>query len=301
MSKQASKTAIGAFVVGALVLIIITLIVFGKGMFFTKKLKHVLFFEGSVKGLQVGSPVLFRGVPVGQVTDIAVWFRSEDLAFIIPVYVDIDPDKISLPSRVRVSSSDDSILGPLIEKGFKGQLQILSFVTGQLVVNLDFYPEKPPILLGFEKRYAEIPTISNNLDALQKVDIGAIVLKIESAVTSLDQILTSKELRGSIAALEKTLHSLNKFSTHADHNLDMLSNDVSETLVTTRTTMESIDKTVSEYKDLAAQNKYIGYDVHRTLQELQSLSRSLRSLVDYLDRHPEALIRGKSPSKGAVK
>lgn len=301
MSKQASKTVIGAFVLGALALVVIALIVFGKGMFFAEKLRFVLYFEGSVKGLQIGSPVMFRGVPIGRVTDIQLWLHTKDLAAVIPVYIEIDPDKIDIPPGDPEPVSDGTLLKRLVEKGFKGQLQMQSFVTGQLVINFDMFPDKPTRLLGFDKHHREIPTVPNTMDELQKIDLGSIVLKIETALDSLGELLKTKELKGSIAALEKTLISINRLSDDADKQLTPLSGDVRETLAAMRNTMESIDEAVTEYKDLAAQNKNIGYDVHKTMQELQSLSRSLRSFVDYLDRHPDSLIRGKSASEGGSK
>jgi len=301
MSKQASKTVTGAFVLGALALVVIALIVFGKGTFFAEKLKFVLYFEGSVKGLQIGSPVMFRGVPIGRVTDIQLWLHTKDLAAIIPVYIEVDPDKIDIPPGDPEPVPDGVLLKKLVEKGFKGQLQMQSFVTGQLVINFDLFPDKPTRLLGFDKRYPEIPTVPNTMDELQKIDLGSIVLKIETALDSLGGLLKTKELKGSIAALEKTLISINKLSDDADNQLTPLSGDVRKTLEAMRTTMESIDEAVTEYKDLAAQNRNIGYDVHKTMQELQSLSRSLRSFVDYLDRHPDSLIRGKSAAEGGAK
>lgn len=301
MSKQASKTVIGAFVLGALALVVIALIVFGKGMFFAEKLRFVLYFEGSVKGLQIGSPVMFRGVPIGRVTDIQLWLHTKDLAAVIPVYIEIDPDKIDIPPGDPEPVPDGVLLKKLVEKGFKGQLQMQSFVTGQLVINFDMFPDKPTRILGFDKRYREIPTVPNTMDELQKIDLGSIVLKIETALDSLGELLKTKELKGSLAALEKTLISVNRLSDNADKQLDPLSTDVRETLESMRNTMESIDEAVTAYKDLAAQNKNIGYDVHKTMQELQSLSRSLRSFVDYLDRHPDSLIRGKSAAEGGSK
>jgi len=301
MSKQASKTVIGAFVLGALALVVIALIVFGKGMFFAEKLRFVLYFEGSVKGLQIGSPVMFRGVTIGRVTDIQLWLHTKDLGAVIPVYIEIDPDKIDIPPGDPEPVSDGVLLKRLVEKGFKGQLQMQSFVTGQLVINFDLFPDKPTRLLGFDKHHREIPTVPNTMDELQKIDLGSIVLKIETALDSLGELLNTKELKGSIAALEKTLISINKLSSDADKQLDPLSNDVRKTLHAMRNTMDNIDEAVTEYKDLAAQNKNIGYDVHKTMQELQSLSRSLRSFVDYLDRHPESLIRGKSSAEGGAK
>jgi paraquat-inducible protein B len=301
VSKEASKTMIGAFVLGALALIIIALIIFGKGMFFREKMKFVLYFDGSVKGLQIGSPVMFRGVPIGQVTNIQLLVNTKDLSAIIPVYVEIDPQKVSIVPGDPEPISDYALLQRLVEKGFKAQLQMQSFVTGQLVINFDMFPDKPMRLLSMDKHYQEIPTVPNTLDELQKIDLGAIALKIENALDSFTRILTQRELQNSFALLEKTLVSINRMSTNLDKQIIPVTEDVRETLRSMRITSDNISKAMSEYKDLAAQNKNIGYDIHKTMQELQSLLRSLRSLADYLDRHPEAVIRGKTAPEGVLK
>lgn len=305
MSKQPSKALIGMFVIGAVTLVVIALIAFGKGAFFSQKIKGVMYFEGSVKGLQIGSPLMFRGVPVGQVTDIRLLFHSAELAFIIPVYVEIDPEKLTIPEGKESLPGGGKLVEPLVKKGLRAQLQMQSFVTGQLVINLDFYPDKPVRLTGFDKRLPELPTIPGDFDQLQKsiasVDVGAIAAKLERVLDSVDALVASKDLKGSIAALEKTLVNIDKLSRNADAQIDPLVKEIRGTLATANKTLDGVDKTALEYKDLASQNRNIGYDIHKTLVEVQALSRSLRSLVDYLDRHPEALIRGKSTPKGESK
>src|SRR5512134_2415689 len=151
MSKQASKSLIGAFVLGAIFLVVAGVVIFGSGKLFTKANKSVMFFEGSVNGLQIGAPVVFRGARIGQVTDVVVKMNARELTAFIPVYTEIYPQKI-MPIEGD-QSYDERYLQALITKGLRAQLQLQSFVTGQLMVNIDFYPNTPIRLVGLEKRY----------------------------------------------------------------------------------------------------------------------------------------------------
>src|SRR5512136_3377298 len=96
MSKQANKTVIGIFVVGAIALVVIAIVVLGSGKFFRKTFKAVCYFEGSVGGLNIGAPVVFRGVKIGSVTDIVLRTNLEKLTFTIPVYIEIEPDRFAI-------------------------------------------------------------------------------------------------------------------------------------------------------------------------------------------------------------
>src|SRR5512143_1986566 len=99
MSKKANKTLIGAFVVGAIALIIAGVVIFGSGKLFAPVRKFVMVFAGSVKGLNVGSAVIFRGVKIGAVTDIQLRVDPKNMTAVIPVYVEIDPRKITVPEE----------------------------------------------------------------------------------------------------------------------------------------------------------------------------------------------------------
>ncbi len=140
MSAKANKSLIGAFVLGATALAVAGVVIFGSGRFFRKPHMFVMYFPGSVKGLNVGAPVMFRGVKVGQVTDMKVNFYGKELNILIPVYIELDP-------RTDVLVSGDvpkgQYLKALIKKGLRAQLQMQSFITGQLLIDLDFHPGKP--------------------------------------------------------------------------------------------------------------------------------------------------------------
>jgi len=132
MSKQPNKTVIGAFVVGAIVLLTAGVLIFGSGKFLEKTNLYVLYFQGSVKGLNVGSPVMFRGVKVGSVKDISLKYEPKDLTMFIPVIVEIEQGKfqpVSGAEKLERRSVEE-----LIEYGLKGQLKLLSVVTGQLMI-----------------------------------------------------------------------------------------------------------------------------------------------------------------------
>ena len=269
MSKPVNKTLIGAFVLGAVALVVVALMVFGSGKFFSKKNTYVLFFDGSVKGLNVGSPVMFRGVKIGEVTKINLLFDTKNLTTVIPVYVEIDPKNFTLPDENERSIIDKMgryvYLQPLIQKGLKAQLQTQSFVTGQLMINVDFYPDKPVTLVGLDKKYPEVPTIPTSLEqltkTLQELNLEELYKKFMNAMDGIDKIVNAPGASDSLPSVRETL------------------NQAEQTLASIQATLQG--------------NAKLGYDMNTTLKEMNAAARSLRSLADYLDRHPDALIRGK--------
>jgi phospholipid/cholesterol/gamma-HCH transport system substrate-binding protein len=331
MSKKANKSLIGAFVLGAVALVVAGVVLFGSGKFFRKTYKFVMFFQGSVKGLNVGSPVMFRGVKVGQVTDIKVTIYGKELAILIPVYIELDP-------RSGVFASGEAPKGqylrPFIKRGLRAQLQMQSFVTGQLVVNLDFYPDKPAVFVGTEKRYPEIPTIHTPLEelagTLQGLRLDQTMRKLESTIEGIDRVVNSPQLKESIVSLNRVLASIDILAKDMEAGLIPVASSIKETsdaargafiqaektlamregapgevavgirdtLKSARLTLEETQRAVSGVRRVADQNANLGYDLSRALEEISGLSRSLRSLTDYLDRHPEALIRGKNARGG---
>jgi paraquat-inducible protein B len=332
MSKKANKTLIGAFVLGAVVLIVAGVIIFGGGKFFQKTVKFVMFFEGSVKGLQVGAPVVFRGVKIGEVTNIELRFNPRDMSVQIPVYVEVEPDKFAGPAAKNAKRYQ--YYQALIDKGLKAQLQTQSFVTGLLQIGVDFYPEKPVRLLGLVKKYPEIPTIPTSMQELTKtlenLPLKDITEKLASAMEGINKIVNSPEINESLSSANKLFKDIDTLARNIDSRLGPLTasltntseaargtlvqaektlkmnegvpgelaSEIKETLKASRLTLEEAQETMEGLKQIADQNANIGYDISRSLEQMTALSRSLRSLADYLDRHPEAFIKGKHPSKG---
>ena len=348
MGKQASRTVIGAFVVGAIALAVAGVLVFGSGKLLSKQARFVMFFDGSLKGLQVGAPVVMQGVKIGEVTDIYVMADPATLEFYNPVFVKIDPGKIRVAGQEtttwKMRKEEYSDYQALVKKGMKAQLVLQSFVTGQLWIGLDLYPDKPVRLVGMIKDVPEIPTIPLTLEELEKtigeLPVKQIVEKLDNVITGIDRLVNSPELQRTVVNMEKTTGDIDRLVKRVDSQVEPLSADVRRTLEeanktlasaqgalaqaektlafkegvpgqvaesllatlsSVRSSLDESRKALVEVQGLTSQSAYLGYEAGSTLEEMKSLSRSMRSLTDYLDRHPESLIRGKSPGKGETR
>src|SRR5262245_7341208 len=161
MASKANPKLIGGFVVGAIALALVGAIAFGGGKFLAAKRQAVLFFsESSLAGLDIGSPVTFRGVKVGSVTGIVIRYDVDNQTLRIPVYIEIDLDRIEVISgREHVENFQ-----ALIERGLRGQLVVQSLVTGQASIDFNFHPGTPINLTGTEPGMVELPTIPSEVD-----------------------------------------------------------------------------------------------------------------------------------------
>jgi len=229
MSKEVNRIAIGGFVVGGLGLAVLAILLFGSGKFFQKKSMQVMFFEGSVQGLDVGSPVKFRGVDIGTVKRIELTINPDNLEFYVPVYVEIFSNKISILGGKKVEGIDErGVIDALVNKmGLRAQLQMESLLTGQLFIDYDFYQDTPIRKVGLEKKVYEVPTIPTALqmltdtleqfvDDLRKANFQEIVNNIAETVKGTNDLMNSVDLRDSVAHLNMTLREMEKFSKHAD-------------------------------------------------------------------------------------
>jgi len=335
MSKPANKALIGLFVLGAVTLAVLAVALFGSGKFFVKKPKFVMFFPGSVNGLEIGSPVQFRGVKIGQVIKVSATL-DKNLSVLIPVYVEYDPDSLSVPDEIKKAVQGQSypFIHKLIAKGLKGQLRMKSLITGQLYVALDFYPDKPIRLLGLNKEYPEIPTIESTSDVimstLEKLPLAEISNNLLKVTEGVDKIVNSPEVKESLKNLNSGLKELSLLIKNVNGEVKPLTASLRDTSIAARgafsqaektlalndgkpgevaenlnNTLKKADATLEEirlgiitYDKLAERNMNIGYDVSKTLQEIDGVARSIRALTDYLERHPEALLKGKQPTKG---
>jgi len=327
MNGKSNKAAIGAFVLVALVLLVTGVAVFGSGKLFSKTGKLVVFFEGSVKGLNIGSPVMFRGVKVGSVTDIEIDFNPEKLSVTIPVTIEIERDKF------RGMESDRSYLNDLIGKGLRAQLQMQSIVTGQLAIYLDFYPDTPIVLRAKDSKYPEIPTILSKTEELQKtlseLPLEDMVEKVRSTMDGIDRLVNSPELMEAVSSLGTTAKEVQTLVRNLDRQVQSVGEEtrrtakaatgafqqaekflamdegvpgeVAKNLNTTLTEAHAaLQKTEAAMEAVrrTASDERTAYKLRQALEEMSNAARSIHALVDYLERHPEALLRGKDLPKG---
>ena len=312
MAKQPSKTLIGLFVVGAVILAVVGVMIFASGQFFTEKSYYVLYFDGNLGGLDIGAPVNFRGVRIGSVTNILVRFEGDDITNIrIPVFIEIEPGRVTESPEFRTTKvyrtwqaqrkeliETGKIMQLLVDNGLKAQLVPQSFVTGKLSIQFDFHPDKPIKLVGGESQYREIPTIPSMMEeitqTIEKIPFKELAEKAKNTIDGIDQLVNSPELKNSIVNLDKSLQTLNRLLNNIDGEVQPLSTSVMTTLETSRATLETAQKAISEVeKGLSDQAPIISYELSQALKELTQATRSLKTLTDYLQQHPESLLRGK--------
>ena len=340
MSQQANKTLIGGFVVGALALVVIGVLIFGSGKLFKSTNTYILFFDGSVKGLNVGAPVLFKGVKIGSVKDIRLQADMLDKTIRTPVIIEIQPARFEV-IRGQPDPDPRKNIEQLIESGLSAQLQTQSLITGQLMIELDLRPETRIRLLGnIGQGYVEIPTIPSTLETLTKtiqdLKLEELVQKLASTVAGLEKLINSKEVSESFAILNETIMDTQRLIQNTDRRIGTLAVGLDETVSDAQKLVrrvdgqvvplatninktlgdaqqvlgnvdsqivalaESVNKTAEKATEtlvaaeaLLKKDSPVVYQMTKTLKELSDAARSIRLWAEYLERHPEALLRGK--------
>ena len=235
----------------------------------------VLVFKESVRGLLPGAAIDFRGIVIGEVVAISVDYDPVKKDVNVPVYVQLYPDRLRSKYR-KISPTTNPIasrelLGELIERGLRAQLRTGNLLTGQLYIALDFFPKSPKVNFDINKNPLELPTIPGSLQELQAT-LASIAAKLEKV--PFDTIG---------ADLRQTLQSANKLMTQLD----------SEMLPEARSILTEARRTLSSIERTLAPDSPLQQNAHETLREVTRAAASFRVLSDYLERHPESLIRGK--------
>ncbi|KQX87652.1 intermembrane transport protein PqiB [Variovorax sp. Root473] len=248
----------------------------------------LMYFNQSLRGLTPGAPVDFRGVVLGEVKSIGVEFDRAEREFRMPVLVQIYPDR--LRRREAGAGARTAESGPtqqerlrfLAEKGLRAQLRNGNLLTGQVYVALDFFPKAPAAKIDLSKSPIELPTVANSLDEIQS--------QVQEIATKLNKVPYEQ-----IAAdLRTTLATLNKTLTSAEQTVSRINTDVTPELAAA---MKDVRKTVNTAERTLADDSPLQQDMRQTLRELTRAAGSVRVLTDYLERHPESLLRGKPDDK----
>ena len=245
----------------------------------------LMYFNQSLRGLTPGAPVDFRGVVIGEVKSIGVEFDRAEREFRMPVLVQVYPDRLrrragETGEETRATQQDR--LRFLTEKGLRAQLRNGNLLTGSVYVALDFFPKAPPAKINMDKNPIELPTVANSLDEIQSQ-----VQEIASKLNKVPYEQIAGDLRTTLAALNKTLASTEQAVTR-------INTDVTPELTAA---MKDVRKTVNNAERTLADDSPLQQDMRQTLRELTRAAGSVRVLTDYLERHPESLLRGKPDDK----
>ena len=259
MNKKVSPTMIGAFVLGALALVVIAVLMFGSGRFFRTTKDFVLYFDGSVNGLRVGAPVKFRGVEIGSVKNILLRLETEGEALRIPVVIELELEKFASKGASGAALKDPAVLKQLINSGLRGQLQMESFVTGLLFVGFDFFKDSPLKLVqtgDSPYEYPEIPTQPTPLQVagskaneilakFDAIDFKGLIESFERTAKGIEALVTSPDLKEAVQStddlakkLETTATNVSQLAATFDDKIKILTNDFQLTTAETRSAMK---------------------------------------------------------------
>lgn len=222
---------------------------------------YELIFNESVRGLAVGAPVELRGIKIGEVADIRAQMNVKTATFSVPVMIHLDPQRLGVKIRDIKRGADLAairrrLINSLVAHGVRAQLQTGNLLTGSAFIAFDFFPDARPVKIDWSQRPVRLPTVPGQLEATEK-SVAKIIKKLERL--PLQQIADN---------LNKTL------------------GDLDLTLASARATLDNANTVVEP-------NSVQRSELDQTLRELSGAARSVRVLADYLERHPEALLRGK--------
>lgn len=242
----------------------------------------LLYFNQSLRGLVPGAAVDFRGVVIGEVKSIGVTYDPGKRAFSMPVVVQIYPARLG-QNWGRMDTANQALerqqrLRQLVEQGLRAQLRTGNFLTGQLYVALDFFPKAPPARLDISASPFRMPTVANSLDELQD-QLAEITRRLSKV--PFDEI--GGDVQTTLRTMSQTLASVEQLTRR-------LSDEVAPEAVIA---MRDVRKTLATAEQTLAADAPLQQDVRQTLQELTRAATSIRQLSDYLERHPDALIRGR--------
>jgi phospholipid/cholesterol/gamma-HCH transport system substrate-binding protein len=326
MNKKISPTLIGAFVIGAIALLVIAVIAFGSGRLFRKTKEFVVYFDGTVNGLNIGAPVKFRGVEIGAVKNILLQLEKSMEVRSIPVIFEVDLKKITTRGAAGTILEDPNALKAAIDQGLRAQLRTESLVTGVLYIGIDLFPGTPVKLVQAAKsKYPEIPTVPTALERveltageilakLSEVDFKGMMDSVSRTVDGVGQLVNSPALKSALQRLDQTMPKIDeaivdirKMTSSLDGNITTLSANLQQTSDEARGAMQQAALTMKQ-TDLALKETEAAminirgisdpdsvafYELGRSLREVSAAARSLRLLSNSVERNPRALIFGK--------
>jgi paraquat-inducible protein B len=327
VSAKTHPRVVGAFVLGAVSLVLVAIVALSSGSWLARKDYFTVYFPGSVRGLNPGAPVTFRGVKVGKVDDVKAFLTGRpDPLIQIEVVIEIWGNVVETPEGVpkpfaRVGSSAEFAQG-LINRGVRARMMSQSLLTGQKYIELDFLPKDPARFAGLRPRYPELPTTPSAMDKMgQKVEelfaklselpLDRMLDNLEKALQSLRTLLESPDLNGAISgarrateALEPVLKDARVAVGDARKLMDTMGGEVKDTggearlaLQEARARLERVESALSTLETTLNGADDTRMTATQTLDELSRTLKALRNLVDYIQTHPEAVVLGKERVK----
>ncbi len=330
MNNKTNPTSIGAFIIGALCLLIVSIFVFSSDSLFSKNHRFIVVFTESINGLSIGAPIKLYGVQIGHVTEINVVRDTQRNMTLIPVVFEVDKQKIGNYIDTNQRNWGSTEVDKLINSGLRMQLQFASLVTGQLFIEALFLPDTEAIFYSDQTDIKEIPSTPSNSDEIQKalrnvlkgtksIDIVSLFSNLQNTLANIEKVTGSEQTKTTLTALntsmvdlqsilatlkqdigplsrnlKTTIRHADKLFVNLDNNTRPLLEDSRHIMSTGKEALQAINSTLADVKALISNNSPISQGIQDTMQQLTRAARATRTLVDYLERNPDALIFGKN-------
>jgi paraquat-inducible protein B len=322
MSARGQAT-VGAFVLGGLLLALGAVIFFGKFNVFNPAIRAVIVFQDSIAGLSVGSPVTFRGVPIGSVESIAIEFDPRSSIALIPVIVRIEPQRAKIE---RPSGTTGVDLPELIKRGLRAELNVQSFVTGQSQIDLDFDPGSEPVLHPDISTLPEIPTrqstiqrakeqlsqlplreladdATKTLRSLRAVsekldkDLPPLVASLKTTSDQSAQMVqaATQAIMDLQARMDTTLAAVTRLSASTDTQMTQRGAELRTLLATTTQAMTQARDLLGEMRRATASRAPDRTNLDAALRDIAAAAASLRGFAGDIERNPQLLLTGRRP------
>lgn len=270
MSQRANPTLIGAFVIGALALLITGLLVLGSGNLSGDRETLVLYFRYSTSGLKVGAPVVLKGVQIGFVKDIEVTYDDEAGMFLVPVYIEIDQDQIVWPGELREELKSQGLYETALKAGLRAKLGLQSLVTGMRQVEVGFFPGTDLVLYGKDRRYRELPTIPSEFERLrgqvENIPVEHLMEQALATLEGLNRLVNAPEMARILKNLDTTVAEFSQATGDLRKRFG--------------TTGDRIDTTLDDVRDVA---RVLSTKLEGVLVALEQAAKEVRRLAKDAD------------------
>jgi mce related protein. len=329
MKSKTGPAIVGAFVIGAFVLGLVALLAFGGVSFFSKPQRFVVYFDESIHGLDLGSPVKLRGVRIGRVVELNVRYEAETNNSVVGVVCELNRNMITDAQGGQLDVSDREELQALVDRGMRAQLGILGLATGLLFVELDFEDPKayPATPVPFETRHVVVPAmpsaiqeiqtnVSGLLNQLRRIDYVGISREFKGLLVDTRAQLNGLDVKGTLAQWQRTgaqfealaaspeiketfanlngaIAELRGVLRKIDAEVGPTSQELAATLTQARVALESFNTTATTATRFIAAQGGLGEEAVRTMEQLRATAEAVQRLADFLERNPQALITGK--------
>jgi paraquat-inducible protein B len=274
---------------------------------YAERIQAVAYFGGSVRGLKPGAAVDIRGIQIGTVESVALEFDPSIRDFRVKVVMQFEPERARPQGTAIIDGTPIERAQALIQAGLRAQLRTASLLTGDLYVAVDFFPNEPKAAANMIDGMPELPTVPTAIDQLQTsattvlnkisaMPIDEIARNVNQVVENLNSLVAAPELKAALASVGSVAEQLKSLSDQLGRDIGPVTADLKRTLSEAASAMAAAERTFQATQSIVAPDSRLRLDLASALKEFAAAARSIRTLTDYLERNPDALIRGKGPA-----